>query len=255
MGQNTIIVTGASRGLGAAAALIAAAMGANVVLNARSAEALAEVAGQIEESGARALVVPGDVTDWDVCQALVERAVERFGRLDGLINNAGIIEPVQPIAGADVERWLYNLRVNVHGPLMLTKAALPQLRQHEGRVINVSSGASVSVVVGWSAYCTSKAALNHLTRVLAAEEPRVTALAVRPGIVDTEMQAQIRREGERGMTEGEHQRFMQYHQRGQLQPPEKPGRALAALALRAPRAWSGEFLSWDEGRVQRLAGS
>jgi NAD(P)-dependent dehydrogenase (short-subunit alcohol dehydrogenase family) len=84
------------------------------------------------------------------------------------------------------------------------------------------------------------------------EEKEITAIAVRPGVVDTDMQAAIRQDGRRGMPEETHARFTGYHESGQLLPPEAPGRALAALALYALREWSGQFLSWDERRVREL---
>jgi len=138
------------------------------------------------------------------------------------------------------------------GPVMLTQAALPHLRQRAGRVINVSSGAAVKVIQGWGAYCVAKAALNHFTRVLAEEEPAITAIALRPGKVDTAMQETIRKEGAGGMTASAHAGFVEAHARGELLPPEQPGRALAVLALHGPREWSGEFISWDEEKLQLL---
>jgi NAD(P)-dependent dehydrogenase (short-subunit alcohol dehydrogenase family) len=92
-----------------------------------------------------------------------------------------------------------------------------------------------------------------ITSVLAIEEPAITAVAVRPGVVDTEMQAVIRRDGKTGMPQPDHQRFVQYHETGQLLPPEQPARALITLALHAPPEWSGEFLSWDDEKVRNLA--
>lgn len=252
MSNQTIVITGASRGLGAAAARIAAESGANVVVNARSADKLSELVQQISQGGGQALAVAGDVSQLDVCQRIVEKTMKRFGRIDALVNNAGIIEPITPLAESDPAAWQHNLLVNVLAPLMLTQAALPHLRASKGRVINVSSGAAVSAIAGWSAYCASKGALNQFNRSLALEEPDITAISLRPGIIDTEMQAQIRRQGTTGMPTQVHQRFVGFHQAGQLQPPEVPGRALVALALHAPHQWSGEFVSWDEERVQSL---
>ncbi|MFZ0546164.1 MAG: SDR family NAD(P)-dependent oxidoreductase, partial [Candidatus Promineifilaceae bacterium] len=123
-----------------------------------------------------------------------------------------------------------------------------------GRVINISSGAATRGTAGWAAYCAAKAALNQITRVLALEEPTITTLAVRPGVVDTEMQAVIRSEGKSGMIQADHQRFIGFHQSGDLLAPEIPSRALVALALHAPKEWSGDFLSWDDDRVEALMG-
>ena len=250
--NKTLIITGASRGLGAAAARCALELGANVVLSARSAGGLRATAAQAGAEGERTLVVPGDVSRAEDCQELVQKAVARFGRLDAIVNNAGVIAPIAPLAAAEPEAWQRNIAVNLVGPFYLMHFALPQLRPRRGRVVNVSSGAAVRPTPGWSAYCAAKAALNHLTAVLAEEEPDVVALALRPGVVDTEMQETIREEGRSGMPRERHQRFVRYHETGQLLPPELPGRALATLALFAPHAWSGAFLQWDEARVQAL---
>ena len=252
MAVQTLIITGSSRGLGAAAAQVAARLGMNVVLNARSAGELEAVAQSIRAGGGTAVTVPGDISRLEDCRSVVREAIDHFGRLDALINNAGIIEPIAPIADADPAVWEQNLAINVLGPMMLTQSALPHLRQSQGRVINVSSGAAVNPMPGWSAYCVAKSALNHFNNVLAVEETSVTAIAFRPGVVDTEMQSVIRQEGAGGMPESAHARFVAYHEQGELLPPEVPGMALAILALYAPPEWSGEFIAWDEERVQAL---
>lgn len=252
MVHPTVLITGASRGLGAATARTTAQMKANVVLMARSVGDLESVAQEVREAGGQALVVIGDVREVADCQRVVAEAVDRFGRVDALVNNAGILEPISPIAEGDPRAWEKNWAVNVLGPVMMTQAALPHLRQEQGRVINVSSGAAVSVVSGWAAYCVAKAALNHFTRVLAKEEPSVTAIAFRPGVVDTSMQKQIRREGAQGMPADAHARFLRYHEKGELLPPVVPACSLTALTLHAPAEWSGAFLSWDDEMVLSL---
>lgn len=252
MTRKTILVTGASRGLGAAMARIAASNGAAVVISARSEEALYGVAADIEQGGGEVLVAGGDVSSQDDCKTVVEKTMARFGRLDALINNAGILEPISTIATTDLEQVEYSLAVNVMGPFMLIQVAIPHLRQTNGRVINVSSGAATRGIPGWAAYCAAKAALNQITRVLAQEEPDITAVAVRPGVVDTEMQTLIRTEGRVGMGQMEHQRFVDLHNEGKLVPPDVSAQALVALALHAPPQWSGEFLSWDDEKVRVL---
>lgn len=251
--RKTIIVTGASRGLGAATARILVESDANVVLNARSRVDLEAVAREIDPAGEQVLVVPGDVSRVEDCRRLVEATIDHFGRLDGVVNNAGVLQPIAPLAEAGPAAWRTNVEVNVLGPFYLTHFAIPHLRRQRGRVINVSSGAAVKTTTGWSAYSTSKAALNHFTRLLAAEEPAIVAIALRPGVVDTAMQVTIREEGDEGMAAEKHQQFIQYHEHGVLLPPEKPGRALALLALYAPHEWSGEFMEWDAPRVEALA--
>lgn len=250
--MQVVIVTGASRGLGAATARILLEMGAAVVLTARSAGALHELAAAADPGGERSLVVAADVSDEAACAALVAQTIEHFGRLDGLVNNAGVLQPVARLGEEAPAAWRQNIAVNLLGPYYLIHHALPHLKANGGRVVNVSSGAAVSPVPGWSAYSTAKAAINMLTRALAEEAPEVVALALRPGVVDTAMQAAIREEGDEGMPAERHQRFVRLHQEGELLPPEKPGRALAVLALYAPREWSGEFVQWDEQKVAAL---
>lgn len=245
-------MTGASRGLGAAAARVAAQMGAHVVISARSATELAQVAAAIEAEGGQVTAVPGDVSVLADCVQMVETAVSHTGRLDALINNAGIIQPIAPIAAADSAAWETLLRINLIGPVQLTRLALPYLRPVKGRIIHVSSGAAVNPVPGWGAYCASKAALNHFSQVLAVEEPDITTLTFRPGVVDTAMQAVIRQEGQTGMPEENYDWFVSLHHEGKLLSPELPARALVALALFAPHAWSGDFVQWDDSRVQTL---
>lgn len=252
MADQTIIVTGASRGLGEAAARIAAQIGARVVLNARSADALERIAEEIREAGGEALAVPGDVSQPEVPPLLVETALARFGAVDALVNNAGVIEPIASAAEVPPEAFRDTLDINLIGPITLAQAALPHLRQRRGRIINVSSGAGVNPVRGWLAYCASKAALNMFNAVLAAEEQDVTAIALRPGLVDSSMQVVIRQTGADGMPPDEHGRFLRYHQQGDLHPPQDAGRALAVLALYAPPAWSGSFISWEDLSVQDL---
>jgi NAD(P)-dependent dehydrogenase (short-subunit alcohol dehydrogenase family) len=252
MSDPTVIVTGASRGLGAATARLVAQLGANVVLMARTEESLQALADEIEQHSGHVLVVAGDVSQPQDCQEVIQRSLERFGHIDGLVNNAGILEPIGPISEADAEAWHENWAINVLGPVMMCQAALPHLRARKGRVINVSSGAAINAVEGWGAYCLSKAAINHLTRMLAAEEPEVTSISFRPGVVDTEMQATIRERGSEGMPPAEHERFVRYHEQGDLLPPEVPGSALAVLALYARPEWSGEFMPWDHPEIQSL---
>lgn len=247
-----VIVTGASRGLGAAIAQSVAELGANVILTARSQDDLERQAELIRRLGREVLVIVADLSKPQDCRSVVQQAQERFGDLHALVNNGGVLEPIATIARADPQDWQHNWQVNVLAPVLLVQAALPALRMSRGRVLNVSSGAAEKVIPGWAAYSLAKAASNHLTRFLAQEEPEITAIAARPGVVDTAMQAAIRDVGEAAMQTHDYQRFVGLYEQGSLLPPHLPGRALACLALFAPHAWSGEVISWDEERVQAL---
>ncbi len=251
--RPVILVTGASRGIGESVAYWLGKAGVAVVLLARTRKALQQVALRVKALGGAAHPFPGDVADPAACKACVSDAVTRFGRLDGLVNNAGVLEPLLTVADADEAQWRRNLEVNLLGPLYLMKEALPLLREQEGRIISVSSGAAYHPIFAGSAYCASKAALNQLNSVLAKEEPRVTCVSVRPGVVDTAMQEKIREKGPGIMPPDEIAYYLSIKEKGTLEAPEVPGRAVAWLALAAPKAFSGRFMSYDDAQISAPA--
>lgn len=247
--KPVVIVTGASRGLGAAVAEWLGSAGAVTVLVARSADLLDRVAGDVARLGGTPLPLAGDVADPAACGAVVRQAFDRFGRLDALVNNAGIVQPLEPTARADPEAWQRNLQVNLFGPFYMAAAAIPLLRRQRGRIVNVSSGAANTPLAAAGAYCAAKAALNQLTQVIAVEEPLIACVAVRPGVVDTDMQALIRREGPACMPQEQARYYHDLKKQGLLEPPQVPARSIAWLALYAPAAFSGRFLSYDDPGV------
>jgi NAD(P)-dependent dehydrogenase (short-subunit alcohol dehydrogenase family) len=178
------LVTGGSRGLGAALVKALAARGWHVVTDARSAADLQTNCGDIE--GVE--TIAGDVTDAEHRQALAE-AIQRVGRLDLLVNNASFLGPSpQPRLEAyplEVLRRVYE--VNVVAPTALLQALLPALRESGGTVVNVTSDAGVEGYPGWGGYGSSKAALEQASRVLAAEEPALRVFWVDPGDMNTTM--------------------------------------------------------------------
>ena len=244
-----VLVTGASRGIGAAVAHWLAASGAGIAIVARSAQKLDTVAGQLTRLGATPLPLAGDVASAAFCIQAVAQTRKTFGRLDALVNNAGTFEPVAFTADAEPTAWAHALAVNLLGPFYLCRAALPSLRERKGRIVNVSSGAATRALPGAGAYCAAKAALNHFTQVLAAEEPAVTSVAVRPGVVDTEMQALIRSKGPGVMPAEQAAFYRDLKTQGRLEPPRVPARCVAWLSLQAPLAWSGRFLNYDDPEI------
>ena len=181
------LVTGSTSGIGAAVVGRLAADGWRVVVNSvRSVDAGNAMVAELGDD--RAHYVQGDVSVLDDAQRLVRETVERFGRLDALVNNAGTTEVIPhadlDAATPEVFRRLYD--VNVIGPWQVTVAAMPHLRDARGCVVNVSSLAGVRPTGSSIPYAVSKAALNHLTRLLAnAVGPDVRVNAVAPGLVDT----------------------------------------------------------------------
>jgi NAD(P)-dependent dehydrogenase (short-subunit alcohol dehydrogenase family) len=184
------LVTGASRGLGRAVCLGLAARGWQLVVDARGVEGLAAAARELEAAGAKAVVaIPGDVADPAHRRALVA-AVEEIGRLDLLLNNASVLGPSpQPsLAEYPLDTLVGVYAVNTIAPIGLTAGAIGLLRESGGVVVNVSSDASVEPYEGRGGYGSSKAALDHASAILGAEEQSLSVFAFDPGDMRTQLQ-------------------------------------------------------------------
>jgi NAD(P)-dependent dehydrogenase (short-subunit alcohol dehydrogenase family) len=249
-----VLLTGASRGIGAATArYLADRHEASLVLVARDRIALEEVASDC--AGARDVaVVDIDLSDRDAPRHLVQIAVDRFGGIDALINNAALLEPVAHLADVSFRAFRTNFEVGFLAPALLTSLALPHLRRTNGRIINLTSSAVGAEVPGMAAYSCSKGALEQLTRVVKSEEPEVTTIAVAPGTVDTDMHAILRSKDAGEMSPERVARFHELERDGLLLPPEEVGRGIAQLAIRCPPGWSGRCLRLDEPDVQDFLG-
>lgn len=192
---RTVLITGASRGIGAEAARVFAEAGANVALVARSADSIADLAGEI---GQKAVAIPCDISRyWEVAQA-VENCVTAFGGLDILINNAGVIEPIARMDEADPEAWGQVIDINLKGVFHGMRAALPVMEAAGGgTVLTVSSGAAHNPIEAWSHYCASKAGAAMLTRSLHKEmaDKGIRTIGLSPGTVATQMQREIKASG------------------------------------------------------------
>ena len=195
---KTAIITGASRGIGAETALHLSDLGANVILLARSGEAIGALADDIKDHGGAAEALTCDVAKpADVANAIAA-CKDRFGQLDILVNNAGLIDPIARLEDSDPAAWAQIMNVNVLGVYHMLREALPLMGQGGGgTVINISSIAAVKALEGWSHYCASKAAVLSLTRSVMAEwgDKGVTAVGLSPGTVATNMQKSIAQSG------------------------------------------------------------
>jgi NAD(P)-dependent dehydrogenase (short-subunit alcohol dehydrogenase family) len=240
------LVTGARGGIGAAAALALAEAGAAVAVCGRKAGDGAATVAAIEAAGGKAFDHALDVGDLETIKMRVAAAAERLGRLDIVVNNAGVIEPMAPLAAVDPVAFEAALRVNVSGPAAVISAAWPWL-MGGGRVVNLLSGAAVRPLHGWAAYCAGKAALLMLTQSVELEGAAASlhCFGLSPGLVDTGMQAAIR---------AAHINAISEIPREKLAGPESAARAIAWLASGAGDDLAGTMIDVRDPDLRRRAG-
>jgi NAD(P)-dependent dehydrogenase (short-subunit alcohol dehydrogenase family) len=186
------VVTGASRGIGAAVAKLLAAQGAHVVAIARTVGGLEELDDEIRAAGGSTTLVPLDLNELDRIDPLGPQLFQKFGRVDILVGNAGLLGTLGPLSHHDPKLWDQVLRVNVSANWRLIRTLEPLLRRAEsGRAVFVTSGVSTSVHAYWGAYATSKAALDMMVKSWAAElvETKLRVNLLSPGAVRTAMRA------------------------------------------------------------------
>lgn len=246
--DQAIIVTGASRGIGAAAALALAENGAKLCLSARTAAACAAVMEEIRNAGGDAFAASCDVADYTAVQKLVSETLERYGRVDALINNAGIVTPISPIASSEPAAWARNISVNLLGVYHGIRAVLPHfIAQRRGVIVNISSGAAHNPVESWSAYCAGKAGVYMLTRqtALEAADAGVRVYGFAPGVVDTDMQGEIRASGINQVSR---------LPRSALAPASDPARVIAWLCSEEAADLAGQELTIRDETLRRRVG-
>lgn len=242
---RTVLITGASRGIGAEAARVFAAAGANIALVARSADSIADLAGEI---GQKAVAIPCDISRyWEVAQA-VENCVTAFGGLDILINNAGVIEPIARMDEADPDGWGQVIDINLKGVFHGMRAALPVMEPAGGgTVLTVSSGAAHNPIEAWSHYCASKAGAAMLTMCLHKEmgDKGIRAMGLSPGTVATQMQREIKASGINPVSQLDWSVHI---------PPDWPAKALLWMCTPEADAYLGEEISLRDEDIRRKVG-
>jgi clavulanate-9-aldehyde reducatase len=187
---KAVAITGASSGIGEATALACAAAGASVALGARRSDRIEAVAKRIENEGGTAIAVELDVADESQARNFVEQSHEQLGRLDGLVNNAGVML-LGPVLGADVADWRRMIEVNCLGLLYCTHAALPLMQeQGGGHIVNISSTAGRTAALGSAVYNLTKWGVNGFSEGLRQEalHSNIRVTIVEPGFVETELQ-------------------------------------------------------------------
>ena len=244
MHGKTVVITGASQGIGAASARVFAQAGANVALLARSGPAIRALAADI---GVTALAVPCDIADAQAVGAALAQTVAHFGGLDVLIGNAGTIDPIARLADADPEAWGRAIDVNLKGVFYGMRAAIPLMRGKGGTIITVSSGAAHSPLEGWSAYCSAKAGAAMLTRAAHLEEGAngLRIMGLSSGTVATEMQVKIKASGVNPVSELDPAVHI---------PAEWPAKALLWMCGPGGDDWLGQEVSLRDEGIRRAAG-
>ena len=242
---KAVLVTGASRGIGAAAAVEFARAGAKVVLLARSGDAITRIAGEI---GGDAIAVPCDVTRFREVEAAVTACLEGFGRLDIVICNAGVIAPIADLDTADPESWGKAIDINLKGVFHAMRATMQVMKAAGGgTILTVGSGAAHHPLEGWSAYCAAKAGALMLTRAadLEGRAHGVRAISLSPGTVATDMQSAIKASGVNPVAQLDWEDHI---------PPEWPARALVWMCGPQADAFLGQEISLRDPETRRLVG-
>lgn len=196
--KQVVLITGASRGIGAATSREFAGLGASVVLTARSGDDIEAIAAEINAGGGQAAAITSDVSNYEEMETVVRICCEKFGGLDVLVNNAGVIEPISRLADSDPEQWARAVDINLKGVYNGLRAAIPEMiSRGGGTIVNLSSGAATSALEGWSHYCSTKAAVLMLTQCADMEyrDQGIRVVGLSPGTVATGMQVAIKASG------------------------------------------------------------
>jgi NAD(P)-dependent dehydrogenase (short-subunit alcohol dehydrogenase family) len=242
---RTVMITGASRGIGAEAARAFARAGAKLALVARSADALADLVGEI---GSQAVALPCDIADYAQVERAVAGCVAAHGSLDILVNNAGVIEPIAHMAEADPAAWGAVIDINLKGVFHGMRAALPvMLEAGGGTILTIGSGAAHNPVEAWSHYCASKAGALMLTAMLDKEyaDRGIRAISLSPGTVATQMQHEIKASGINPVSQLDWSDHI---------PPDWPARALVWMCSAAADGSLGGEISLRDPATRATLG-
>lgn len=230
--KGVFVVTGASKGLGRAIAILLAKNGDSVIAIARQSSELQEVGEVLKSLSTESIALPCDIGNHSDINSTTEEILSRFKHISGIVHNAGTIIPIKGMLDASRSDWERAIHVNLIGVQDLTNS-LEQIigGEKHTRIVTISSGAAKRSIHGWSSYCVSKAGLDMWTNCLAEEGAKrnISALAIAPGIVDTGMQEEIRNADEVNFPLLSN--FIDYHRNGELEKPETIAAKLLPFCL------------------------
>lgn len=265
LGGRVALITGGGRGIGAAIALAFAGEGASLMIASRTQSELHGVAARCRALGVTCTAMVADVSSKSSVQHLIRATLDTYGRIDVLVNAAGVYGPIDTVADVDVDAWELAVRVNLMGTLYACHYTVPiMVSQKSGSIINFSGGGATSPLPRFSAYGVSKAAVVRFTDTLAEEVVtdgiRVNAIA--PGAIDTALQDEVLEAGQRGGAL--YQRIVVLRESGTgWTPVEVPASLAVFLASDDSVGLTGRLISaphdpwreWDRSRIESLAGS
>ena len=250
--KKIALVTGATSGIGKATSIRLAEEGIRIAATGRNQDALEKTAQQVREKGADPLIIPADLTDDSQARACIDQTVGHFGRIDILVNAAGIIGS-GTVENTRIGDWDTMMRINLRSVFQLMQLAVPHLVKTKGVVVNVSSVTGTRAFPGVLAYCVSKAGVDQLTRCAALElAPKgIRVNAVNPGVVRTNLHRRS------GMDEEKYAAFVEHskttHPLGRIGEPEEVAELIAFLATDRSSWITGETIAIDGGRAQTCA--
>ena len=250
--KKTALVTGASSGIGRSTAVRFAEEGYNVAICARNESELHKTLEMINETGAEGLIITADLSVEEDIAMVLERTIEKFGRLDALVNAAGVIA-TGTVEDTSVNQWDMMMNINLRSVFLLMQKAVVHLEKTKGAVVNVSSVAGTRAFPGILSYCVSKAGVDQLTRCTALElAPKgIRVNAVNPGVVRTN----LHKNG--GMDQDAYKAFVEHskstHPLGRIGEPEEVAELILFLATEKSSWITGTTVSIDGGRAQTCA--
>ncbi|MBT7733225.1 MAG: SDR family oxidoreductase [Rhodospirillaceae bacterium] len=245
---KTAIVTGASKGIGKATVMELASLGVTVIAASRNVEQLKNINTDGPHTAGQVHPIQGDVSNYEDVKKITQFALSLSGKIDILINNAGLIEPISKLADSSPEEWANVADVNYKGVYFCIRSVLPtMLGVGEGVIVNVSTGAATSPREGWSHYCSSKAGALMLTKMVHHEyaQSGVRAVGLSPGTVDTDMQVSIRKSGLNPISKLP----ADVHT-----PVSVPAKIIAWLCTTDAKQFDGDDVSLKDPVIQKRAG-